>query len=51
MPTYKFIITIMGGTWNGVTITKFSEQEKDITVNLIKETYGLECLIQKLKLI
>jgi hypothetical protein len=50
MPAYKFIITIIGGTWNGQVITKFSEQEKNMAVSLIKETYGLECLIQKIKL-
>jgi hypothetical protein len=50
MPVYKFIITIIGGTWNGQVITKFSEQEKNMAVSLIKETYGLECSIQKIKL-
>ena len=50
MPTYKFIITIIGGTWNGQIITKFTEQEKDNTVSLIKETYGLECSVEKIKL-
>ena len=50
MPTYKFIITIIGGTWNGQTITRFSEQEKDSFVSLIKENYGLDCSVEKIKL-
>jgi hypothetical protein len=50
MPTYKFIITVIGGTWHGETITKFSEQEKNMTVSLIKEIYGLDCSIEKIML-
>lgn len=50
MPTSKFIITIIGGTLNGQIITKFTEREKNNTVSLIKETYGLECLVEKIKL-
>ena len=50
MPTYKFIITIIGGTRNGQIITKFTEREKNSAVSLIKETYGLECLVEKIKL-
>jgi hypothetical protein len=50
MPTYKFIITVIGGTWNDETIIKFSEQEKNMTVSLIKENYGLDCLVEKIKL-
>lgn len=50
MPIYKFIITIIGDTWNGLIITKFNEQEKNNTVSLIEEIYGLECSVEKIKL-
>jgi hypothetical protein len=50
MPTHKFIITIIGGTWNGTTITKFSEEDKNWFIGLIKENYGVDCSVEKLKI-
>lgn len=50
MPTYKFIITIIGGTWNGTTITKFSEQDKNRVIDLVRENYGVDCSVEKIKL-
>ena len=50
MPTYKYIITIIGGTWNGTTMTKFSEQDKNEYINRIKENYGVDCSVEKIKL-
>ena len=50
MPTHKFIITIIGGTWNGTTTIKFSEQEKNRFVYLVKENYGVDCSVEKIRL-
>ena len=50
MPTHKFIITIIGGTWNGTTITKFSEEDTNWFIGLIKENYGVGCSVEKLKI-
>ena len=50
MPAYKFIITIIGGNWNGETIIKFSEHEKNMFVDFVKDFYSLECSVEKIKL-
>jgi hypothetical protein len=50
MPTYKFIITIIGGTWNGTTIIRFTEQEKNYVIDSLKDNYGVDCSVEKIKL-
>lgn len=50
MPTHKFIITIIGGTWNGTTITKFCEQDVNRFIGFIKENYWVDCLVEKIKI-
>lgn len=46
MPSKKFIITILGGTFNGFSIVKFSRIEANKFIDGVKENYNLECQLE-----
>jgi hypothetical protein len=51
MPSKKFIITILGGTFNGFSIVKFSQIEANNFIDLIEENYNLECQLEIIDLL
>jgi hypothetical protein len=46
MPSKKFIITVLGGIFNGFSIVKFSQVETDRFIDNIQENYNAECQLE-----
>jgi hypothetical protein len=46
MPSKKYIITVLGGTWNGFKVVKYSRREADSIINNIEENFGLKCNLE-----
>jgi hypothetical protein len=51
MPSKKYIITILGGTFNGFSVVKFSEFEANNFIDSVKENYNLECQLEIIDLL
>jgi hypothetical protein len=51
MPSKKYIITILGGPFNGISIEKFSQIEANNFIDFIEENYHLECQLEIIDLI
>jgi hypothetical protein len=51
MPSKKFIITVLGGTFNGFSVVKFSQREANDFIDSVKENYNLECQLEIISII
>ncbi len=45
----KYIITITEGTWNGLTLVKFTQMEVNRLVESLKNVFGVNYTIEKIK--
>jgi hypothetical protein len=43
MPVKEYTIIIVGGTWNGYKLIKYSEREAQQWIDCIEEYYGAKC--------
>ena len=51
MTNRKFIITVLGGTFNGFSVVKFSQREANDFIDSVKENYNLECRLEIISII
>ena len=51
MPSKKFIITVLGGIFDGFSIVKFSQIEADKFIDLVQENFNSECQLEIIDLI
>jgi hypothetical protein len=51
MPSKEYIITVIGGTWNGTKLTKFSLKEAEDVIEMLESYFDLECELEIRELI